>query len=118
MKSKNRTEESHPLTRQEEIDQELCVHIFTVSAGLVGVCLTVLGLFRVIFRLSKVHEISDGLIALDALGFLAACVFAYLGLRAKTKASRRRLQLLADVVFLVSLSFMVVMGCLIAYEFV
>jgi len=118
MNSKNRIMDSQKLTHQEEIDQELCVHIFTVSAGLVGVCLTVLGLFRVIFRLSKVHEISDGLIALDALGFLAACVFAYLGLRARSKSSRRRLQLLADIVFLGSLSFMVVTGCLIAYEFV
>lgn len=118
MNPKSRAQESQTLMRQEEIDQELCVHIFTVSAGLVGVCLTVLGLFRVIFRLSKVHEISDGLIAIDALGFLAACVFAYLGLRAKARSRRRRLQLLADVTFLLSLSFMVLVGCLIAYEFI
>ena len=110
--------DTQKLTRQEEIDQELCVHIFTVSAGLVGVCLTVLGLFRVIFRVSKVHEISDGLVAIDALGFLVACVLAYLGLRANSKSSRKRLQLWADVAFLISLTFMVVTACLIAYEFV
>ena len=118
MNSKNHAPESQELTHQEEVEQELCVHIFTVSAGLVGVCLTVLGLFRVIFRLSKIHEISDSLIALDALGFLAACVFAYLGLRARNKTHRRRLQLIADVAFLTSLSFMVVVGGLIAYEFI
>ncbi len=118
MNAKNRDLESQEQHHQEQVEEELCVHIFTVSAGLVGVCLKVLRLFLVIFRLSKVHEISDSLIAFDALGFLAACVFAYLGLRARNKSRRRVLQLFADVAFLTSLSFMVVVGCLIAYEFI
>lgn len=118
MNSKNCDLELQEQHHQEQVEEELCVHIFTVSAGLVGVCLTVLSLFRVIFRLSKVHEISDSLIAFDALGFLAACVFAYLGLRARNKSHRRVLQLFADIAFLTSLSFMVVVGCLIAYEFI
>lgn len=118
MNAKNRVLESQELTHREEVEQDLCVHIFVVSAGLVGVCLTVLSLFRVVFRLSKVHELSDSLIAFDTLGFLAACVFAYLGLRARNKSHRKRFQLYADVVFLTSLSFMAVVGCLIAYEFI
>ena len=118
MAPKTRTPVSEHPTRQEEVEQELCAHIFTVSAGMVGVCITVLSLFRVIFRLSKTHEFSDGLIALDALGYLIACVFAYLGLRSGIQERRRQFQLYADVAFLLSLSFMVVVGGLIAYEFI
>jgi multisubunit Na+/H+ antiporter MnhF subunit len=106
------------VSHREEMEENLSSHIFTVSAGLVGVCITVLSLFRVIFRLSKAHEISDGLIALDALGFLVACVFAYLSLRAKNKESRHRFQLIADWAFLMSLAFMVIVGGLIGYEFI
>jgi multisubunit Na+/H+ antiporter MnhF subunit len=106
------------MTREDEISQEMSAHIFTVSAGLVGVCLTVLSLFRVIFRLSKAHELADALIAIDALGFLIACVFAYLSLRARGRADTTRFHLVADVAFLMSLSFMVAVCGLIAYEFI
>jgi hypothetical protein len=30
------------------LEEDVCVHIFTVSAAMVGVCLTVIGLIRVI----------------------------------------------------------------------
>lgn len=106
------------MTQEEEISQEMSAHIFIVSAGLVGVCLTVLGLFRVIFRLGKTHELADALIAIDALGFLVACVFAYLSLRARAKGYTQRFHLIADVAFLLSLSFMVAVCGLIAYEFI
>jgi multisubunit Na+/H+ antiporter MnhF subunit len=114
MKSKTPIEQTH----REEMEENLSSHIFTVSAGLVGVCLTVLSLFRVIFRLSKAHEISDGFIAVDAFGFLVACVFAYLSLRARNKESRHRFQLVADWAFLMSLAFMVIVAGLIGYEFI
>ena|SRR5580698_1074799 len=106
------------MTRDEKIAQEMSTHIFTVSAGLVGVCLTVLSLFRVIFRLGKAHEFADAFIALDALGFLVACVFSFLSLRARSSAHTKQFHLIADVAFLMSLSFMVVVASLIAYEFI
>jgi multisubunit Na+/H+ antiporter MnhF subunit len=106
------------VTRGEKIAQEMSAHIFVVSAGLVGVCLTVLSLFRVVFRLGKTHEYSDGLIAVDALGFLVACVAAYLSLRAESALYSKRFHTIADWAFLMSLTFMVVVGGLIAYEFV
>jgi multisubunit Na+/H+ antiporter MnhF subunit len=114
VKAKTPIEQTH----REEMEENLSSHIFTVSAGLVGVCLTVLSLFRVIFRLSKAHEISDGLIAVDAFGFLVACVFAYLSLRARNREAQHKFQRIADWAFLASLAFMVIVGGLIAYEFV
>ena len=105
-------------TREEKIAQEMSAHIFMVSAGLVGVCLTVLSLFRVVFRISKAHEYADGFIAFDALGFLVACVAAYLSLRSRSPVNSKRFHVVADWAFLMSLTFMVVVGGLIAYEFV
>jgi hypothetical protein len=53
-----------------ETQRELSAHIFSVSAQLVGICLTVLGLFRVMIRLQTVGRIADALLALDAVAFL------------------------------------------------
>ena len=30
-----------------ELEEDVCIHIFTVSATLVGVCLTVIGIFQI-----------------------------------------------------------------------
>jgi hypothetical protein len=95
---------------------QLSTHIFSVSAGLVGVCLTVIGIFRVVVRSQHVDSIADNLLAVDALLFLGACFFAYLALRARTTARGRRLERIADVVFLLGLTMMVAVGGLIAYE--
>src|ERR1700730_1864626 len=52
-----------------ETERELSAHIFSVSAQLVGICLTVLGLFRVMIRLRTLGRIADNLLALDAVAF-------------------------------------------------
>jgi multisubunit Na+/H+ antiporter MnhF subunit len=103
---------------QEKRDEELSVHIFSVSAGLVGVCLTVIGLFRVIFRLKDADSLADNILAVDALGFLLSCGLAYMALRSSEGVRRRRFELLADRVFLVSLGLMAIVGAMIAYEMV
>jgi multisubunit Na+/H+ antiporter MnhF subunit len=109
-----REAEPGPVRRSED----LCVHIFSVSAGLVGVCLTVIGLFRVVSRLKNVDSLADNLLALDALGFLLSCTLAYLALRKQETPRRQRLEILADRVFLASLGLMTLVGALIAYELI
>lgn len=32
---------------QAEVEKDICVHLFTASAGMVGVCITVIGIFQV-----------------------------------------------------------------------
>lgn len=104
---------SDPALRSAET--ELSAHIFAVSAGLVGVCLTVIGLFRVIVRSQDIDTVADNLLAIDALLFLVACFLAYLALRARTSARAQRLERVADLVFLSALSMMVVVAGLVAY---
>ncbi|MBK6485827.1 MAG: hypothetical protein IPF98_02935 [Gemmatimonadetes bacterium] len=99
-------------------ERELSGHIFTVSAGLVGVCITVIGLFALLPRPNSVRSIADDLIALDALMFLIACTSAYFALRSSKASAWRRMERLADSVFIVGLIGMVSIGILIAYELI
>ncbi len=47
--SKNRT----------DFEENLCVYIFTVSAAMVGVCLTVIGLPLVVIAVRRVDTLAD-----------------------------------------------------------
>ncbi len=96
--------------------RELSEHIFSVSAGMVGVCITVIGLFRIVSRSQHVDSVAKNLLSIDALVFLASCFLAYLGLRAPASQSRRKFERAADYLFLAGLTMMSVVGVLIAYE--
>lgn len=98
-------------------ENEICIHIFSVSAGLIGVCLTVIGIFRAVTELKKVSSIGDNLLAVDALFFLCSCLISYLALRSADKIRKRRIERVADVFFLTGLSLMAVVCILIAYTF-
>jgi uncharacterized membrane protein len=107
-----------PASEPSSGERDLSGHIFSVSAGLVGVCLTVIGLFRLFRKTGEVASVADNLIAIDALVFLFACLFAYLALRTTRESSWRRLEHFADTLFLFGLAAMVVISTLIAYELV
>lgn len=109
-----------PSEREQERQREqtdLSVHILSVSAGLVGVCLTVIGLVQIVQELKDVDTLADNLLAVDALGFLIACLLAYLALRAHGPR-RPRLERCADVAFLASLIGMTGACAIIAYQLV
>lgn len=95
---------------------DISVHIFTASATLVGVCLTVIGLLRLVRRLRGVSTTADVLLSVDALGFLIACVIAYAALRTESVHRRRRVERYADGMFLLALAIMTAACALIAFE--
>jgi hypothetical protein len=96
--------------------RELSEHIFAVSAGMVGVCITVIGLFRIVSRSAHVDSVADNLLSIDALVFLASCFCAYLALRARSTSHKRGFERAADYMFLAGLTMVSVVGVLIAYE--
>ena len=51
------------------LEQDISVHIFTVSSAMVGVCLTVIGLIRVVITLGTADTLADDFLAADALLF-------------------------------------------------
>ena len=109
-----------PVMSEKKNDNEtqISIHIFSVSATLVGVCLTVIGIFRAIGELKSFSSLGDNILAFDALVFLASCIFSYSSLRASDKRRGRALERVADVLFIFGLSLMAVVCSIIAYTFI
>jgi hypothetical protein len=76
--------------------EDLCIHIFTVSAALVGVCPTVIGLLRVTISIRGADTVADELVAVDALLFLVSCLSSYWALRTRNTRRLHRLERFAD----------------------
>ena len=109
-------EESDPDGEPLGQDASLAVHIIGVSAAMVGVCLTVIGLFQVVQGLHGLDTPADNILALDAVVFLFACLLAYASLRSRSRRRRRRLERMADGFFLCALVIMTIMAGAIAFE--
>lgn len=101
--------------KSEQPEDNFCIHIFTVSAGMVGVCLTVIGLLRVVITLRKADTFADDLLAMDAFLFLIACLSSYWALRTRRRRRGHRVEGFADLVFLLALVLMAVVCLFITY---
>ena len=97
------------------LEQDICIHIFTVSSAMVGVCLTVIGLIRVVITLGKADTLADDFLATDALLFLISCLLSYWALRCRGFDRMHRVERIADVIFIVAMIGMVVICALITY---
>ena len=97
------------------LEQDICIHIFTVSSAMVGVCLTVIGLIRVVITLGTADTVADDLLAADALLFLVSCLLSYWALRSRGLHRMHRLEKIADGIFIVAMIVMVVVCALITY---
>jgi hypothetical protein len=51
------------------LEEDICIHIFTVSSAMVGVCLMVIGVIRVVITLGKADTLANDFLASDALLF-------------------------------------------------
>jgi hypothetical protein len=97
------------------LEEDLCIHIFTVSAAMVGVCLTVIGLIRIVITLQNVDTLADDLLAADSLLYLASCVLSYSALRTRKARRMHRVERVADGVFLLAMVLMVGICLFITY---
>jgi len=104
--------------RTVHLEEDISIHIFTASAAMVGVCLTVIGLLRVVISVRKVTTLADDLLALDAFLFLTSCLLSYLALRTRSVQRMYRVERLADGIFILSLVLMALVCGLIVYEVV
>lgn len=104
-----------PSARDRTLEADLCIHIFTASAALVGVCLTVIGLIRLVVTTTKVGTIADELLAGDATLFMISCVLSYWALRARSARRMHRIEQAADAIFLVGLLLMTVACAVITF---
>ena len=97
------------------LEQDICIHIFTVSSAMVGVCLTVIGLIRVVITLGRADTLADNLLAGDALLFLISCLLSYWALRSRSLRRMHRLEKIADGIFILAMIGMVIICALITY---
>lgn len=97
---------------------DLCATIFSGSVAMVGVCLTVIGLFKVVTSVKQVSTLGDDLLALDGLLFLVSALLSYWAMRHRGRKEMPLVEQVADYVFLAGLVLMVVVGALITYAVV
>ena len=98
------------------LEQDICIHIFTVSSAMVGVCLTVIGLIRVVITLGRADTLADDFLAGDALLFLVSCLLSYWALRSRSVHRMHRLEKAADAIFIIAMIGMVIICALITYN--
>jgi uncharacterized membrane protein YqjE len=98
------------------LEKDICIHIFTVSSAMVGVCLTVIGLIRVVITLGKADTLTDDLLASDALLFLASCLLSYWALRSRGLRRMHRVERIADGIFILAMIGMVAICGMITYS--
>jgi hypothetical protein len=100
-----------------ELDDRSYTHLLTllsVSAAMVGVCLTAVGLVSVVEALNKVQTWVDDLLAVGSLVFSVVTLLSFLGIRTKIRRWKR-LTLVLDVLFCLGISAMVIASLLLTY---
>jgi len=73
---------------------------------MVGVCLTVIGLIRVVITFGKVDTLADDLLAADAFLFLVACLLSYYALRSRSISRMHWVERVADGAFIIAMILM------------
>ena len=97
--------ENDPIERKSraQLDEDIAVHIFSISATLVGVCLTVIGILHLVFRDKQSNTYGDDLLTADALLFLISCLVSYFALRTRATRRRHTMERIADGTFITAL---------------
>ena len=99
-------------------DDRSYTHLLTllsVSAAMVGVCLTAIGLVSVIEAIRELEVWVDDMLAIGALLFSLVTLLSFLGIRANVRRSWRPYLFVLDVLFCLGIITMVVASLLLAY---
>jgi hypothetical protein len=94
--------------RGRALDEDICVHILTASSVMVGVCLTVLGILRMVIKLRSADVTGDDLLSINAMLYLLSAILSYWALRTRNSRRNHRIAYAADGVFIVGMIFTLV----------
>jgi hypothetical protein len=103
---------------QPDNDERIYSHLLTllsVSAAMVGVCLTAIGLVSVIEALNKVEAIVDDMLAIASVVFSFVTLLSFLGIRTRIRHKWPAYMLLLDVVFCIGILTMVFASLLLTF---
>ena len=98
------------MQKEEEVNRQIAHHILTGSTTMIGVCITVITLFRVMK--SSIESYADELLAFDNIVFITSAILAYSSIR---KENNRLLEKLADIIFLFGMLLMLLAGIMIVF---
>ncbi len=92
--------------------------LLTVSAAMVGVCLTAIGLVSVVEVLSKWESFVDDILAIDSLLFSFVTLFSFLGIRTRIRRMLPRYVAVLDVLFCIGILGMVTASLMLAWAII
>jgi hypothetical protein len=99
-------------TEQEAVDKDrLYAHlvaVLSVSAGMVGVCLTAISLIGVMKSLNELDTVVDDLLVVSSLLFMVCSALSFLGMRTSLPRKWRGFTWTVDVSFFLGLMALVV----------
>lgn len=105
-------------TKAPEDDEQRYAHLLTllsVSAAMVGVCLTAIGLVSVLEALRNVEHLVDDILAIAALMFSFVTLLSFFGIRTNIRKSWRHYILVLDVLFCCGITAMVVASLVLTF---
>lgn len=103
---------------QEQREHDLTMHVFSISAAMVGVCLTAIGILRLVAAQTKVQTLGDELLAVDAVIFVLCSFLSFWSFKTRQPRFRHRLRLVVDGLFIIALFLMVSICTIIAYALI
>jgi hypothetical protein len=99
-------------------DERIYAHLLTllsVSAAMVGVCMTAIGLVSVIEALNKVEHVVDDMLAIGTLIFSFVTLLSFLGIRTRIRRAWPMYMLVLDVMFCFGIAAMVITSMLLTF---
>lgn len=89
--------------------------ICPIAAAMVGVCLTAIGILRVVIAVRRANTLADDLLALDSVLFLIATLTSYFALRKGPTKRLHELERVADVTFIAAMLLMTAVALVLTY---
>lgn len=98
------------------LDESICRLVCPIAAGMVGVCMTGIGVLHVAFTVHGRQTLADDLLSVDALTFLLATLSSYFALRVQSRSRMHWLERVADGTFIVAMVLLTIACFVITYS--
>lgn len=102
-------------------EEQLYTHLLTVlsvSSGMVGVCLTAIGLIGIIKSLNKVEVLVDDMLAVGAVMFMVTSLLSFFAMRTRLSHFWRGMTRTIDILFCLALVLVVAATAMLTWEVV
>ena len=102
----------------EEREHNLTINVFAISTTMVGVCLTAIGIIRLITSQTRIETLGDEMLAADAMIFMVCSFLSFWSFKTKSPRLCHILRLIIDGTFIIGLTVMVIICSIIAYTII